>query len=275
MTLNARGFEVEENARQFGHNLRLAIELSSVSTRLGVDVGRDLTTFSLGNILKKQIAEETGGVVRNNIHGLDVFEDDPQVVFMSMTATATVRAHFDPFLSLAAALQSDIASISKEARDVILLLNYALNRKESEAQILFAFSAVEMLGQQETWTDSQKAILAQLARFAENSGLGCEQERSEVADACRRGLHKIGLRQGVLRLLDQLNLSHLRSDWDKLYAERSKLVHGLAPRPGVDYSDLAYRSVSLCGQILLTFVSAELPMVNSYVDTFYSIPAVG
>ena len=82
MILNGRGFDVEENARQFGHNLRLAIDLSSASTRLGIDVGHDLANFSLGNILKKQIAEETGGIIRNNVHGLDVFVDNPQVVFL-------------------------------------------------------------------------------------------------------------------------------------------------------------------------------------------------
>src|SRR3546814_19354980 len=69
------------------------------------------------------------------------------------------------------------------------------------------------------------------------------------SDVCssdlRRGTHKIGLRQGVLRLLNSLGLAHLKPKWDELYSERSTLIHGLAPEPGARYDELANRSVSL------------------------------
>ena len=49
LIMNARGFASEDDARQFGHRLRSAVQLSSVATRLGVDAGRDLATSGLGN----------------------------------------------------------------------------------------------------------------------------------------------------------------------------------------------------------------------------------
>ena len=72
-------------------------------------------------------------------------------------------------------------------------------------------------------------------------------------------------------MLDALELAHLRKNWDALYAERSTLVHGLAPRPGADYGDLAFRAVSLCGQILLRAIATDIPAANEYTDKFYEL----
>lgn len=271
LVINARGFPTEEGARVFGHNLRAAIEVSSVSTRLGVDAGRDLPTSALAQEFKEHLRGQTGAVVRDNVHGLDVFEDDPNVVIFTLSATATVRAQGDPFLFFASELFDGAASLSEEAKDVVLLLNYALMRPEPVAQIVFAFSAVEMLGQREHWTAAQKQLLAELAAAAEESSTGSEAERMEVSGAIKKSLHRLSLRQGVLRLLDRLGLGHLRATWDGIYRERSTLVHGLAPRPGTDYSDLASRSVTLCGHILLKAVAAELPEANRYADKFYEV----
>jgi hypothetical protein len=80
---------------------------------------------------------------------------------------------------------------------------------------------------------------------------------------------KIGLRQGVLRLLGSLGLSGLKGEWDTLYGERSTLVHGLAPRPGTDYSQLAFKTVSLCARILLAAIARELPGADRHVDLAY------
>ncbi len=272
LVMNARDFSTTDEAREFGHRLRSAIELASVSTRLGVDAGRDVATSGLARAIKDQIAKETGTLARDNVHGLDVFEDNPNIRIFNLTATGTVHAIPDPFLPMVAEVHGVAALASDRARDVILLLNYALMRPEPVAQIVFAFSAVEMLGQSQAWTDEQKHLLSEVADAAEKSSTGNANERREVADAIRKSLHRLTLRQGVLRLLGALDLVHLKKDWDAIYAERSTLVHGLAPRPGADYGDLAFRAVSLCGQILLKAIAADVPAASRYADKFYELP---
>ena len=146
-------------------------------------------------------------------------------------------------------------------------------RPEPVAQIFFAISAVEMLGQ-EDWSADQIHLLEKLAIEAESETIGTVYERREVSDAIKRSLHKIGLLQGVMRLLDDLGLSHLKREWKRLYRERSKLVHGLAPKPGADYGGLALETVTLCGQILLKMISKEVTVANSYVDKFYKVSSL-
>jgi hypothetical protein len=270
LVMNVRGFNSEGDARNYANKIKSATEISSIATRLGVDTGIDLPTSGLFQALKDHAREQEGLLIRDNVHGIDVFLDDPNVRIFQFSATGTVLAQADPFVSDLALHFDAMDTLSQNSKDVILLLNYALTRTGPVAQIVFAVSAVEMLGQSEDWTLGQKQLLEQLALNAEAAIVGSAEERSEVSDAIRRSVHKIGLRQGVMRLLDVLGLEHLKKEWDDLYGRRSTLVHGLAPKPGTDYSELAFKTVSLCGYILLQVISRDVSTANLHIDTFYN-----
>ena len=228
-------------------------------------------TSGVGSEVKKHAREQFGLLLRGNIHGIDVFQDDPNVRIFHGTAEGRSRTQPDPFLSDLGTFHEQAERASQIARDVVLLLNYALMQQEPVAKIIFAFSAVEMLGQKEDWTPEQKRLLTELAQHAVEADVGSRDERTEVAEAIRRGLYKLSLRQGVLRLLKSLGLQNLKSQWDELYRERSTLVHGLAPKPGVGYNELAQRVVALCGRILLAVVAREISDANAHVDRFYAL----
>jgi hypothetical protein len=269
LVMNARGFTSQDEALRFGTKLRSALEVSAVAVRVGVDAGRDLATTGLGRGVREEILRSTGALVRDNIHGLDVFVDNPNTRIIHLSATGSVLASAEPFLSDLGELYGS-PTASQRVADVILLLNYALMRPEPVAQIVFAVSAVESLGQDETWSPDQRRLLRELSRAAEESATGTDAERREVSDAIEKSLHRLTLRQGVFRLLDSLGLANLKRAWDALYAERSILVHGLAPRPGADYGDLAHRTVGLCGQILLKAIATEIPAADRYVERVYA-----
>ena len=270
LILNAREFVSEEEAREFGATLKTALDVSAVACRIGVDTGRNVPTSALGKIVKDALSR-AGTIIRDNIHGLDVFPDHADTRIFNVSGKGTVFAGPDPFLRDLDKLVRLAATPSQRVSDVILLLNYALMRPEPVAQIIFAISAVESLGQDETWSPAQEALLDELAAIAEQQVIGTVDERREVADAVRKSLHRLTLRQGVFRLLGRLGLQHLKRAWDDLYTERSALVHGLAPRPGADYGDLAHRTVSLCGQILLKAIAVEIPQADQHVARMYVV----
>jgi hypothetical protein len=272
LVVNTCDFLEESEARAFGRNLQASLHLASAITRLGIDPGINRPTASLSSSIKQQIAEKTGAQIRDSIHGLDVFLDEPNVHFFEAHGTGGVLSNPTPFLTYAAELHDAVENMSKEALDVVLLLNFALMRPEPVAKIVFSISAVEMLGQQEDWSEAQREMLDRLAGSVMEIGVGTAHEREEVMLAIKRGAHRISLRQGVIRLLNRLNLSHLKKPWDALYEERSKLVHGMAPVPGARYDEFAARTVDLCGRILLTRIALEVPAVAKYLDTHYPLP---
>lgn len=268
---NTRGFETELAARQFGHDLRAACAVASVANRLGVDGGIDLATSDVGSAFKKRLNETTGTVIRGNVHGIDVFLDDPSVRIFSVQGTGSVLQNPQPFLQDVSDFLGPASLLSQRARDIVLLLNNALMRPEPVAQIVFSISAVEMLGQTESWSAAQREQIDALILRANESTLCPNAERDEIVTALRSNFHKLSLRQGVMRLLSSLGLSHLKGDWDALYGERSTLVHGLAPKPGVDYSHLGFRAVSLCGRILLIAIAQEMPGADRHIDRMYPL----
>jgi hypothetical protein len=270
LIINVRGLPDHASAKRFGEQLRRSCELASATTRLGLDAGTDLPTSGFGAVVKARVREMTGEMLRDNIHGLDVFEDDPMVRFACLSMTGTVRQLPDDFLGLVDQMHGKADALPPRCTDILLLLNYALLRADPVATIVFSISAVEMLGQSHTWSAAQRALLDTLAQDALNKELGTSAERREVSDAIYRGTQRLSLRQGVFRLLSELGIDHLKKKWDAVYSARSSLVHGLAPRPGADYGPQAHETVTLCGHILMSAVAREIPSVTSHFQRFYA-----
>ncbi|MCW8884483.1 MAG: hypothetical protein OQK12_04395 [Motiliproteus sp.] len=206
LVMNARGFSSHDEAVEFAEKLKMVCEISSVCSRLGVDTGIDIATSGFGKIVKDRVKKEHGIDLRSNVHGVDVFEDDENIRIAHFSATGTVRASSDPFLGDFSSLFNAVRDVSQETKDTILLLNYALMRPDPIAQIVFSISAVEMLGQNESWSSNQKDLIKLIASSCKEQDIGTETEREEVAEAIKKGLFKLSLRQGVLRLLNSLGI---------------------------------------------------------------------
>lgn len=274
LVMSARHFNSEQEALDFGLRLKRAVELSAVCSRLGVDCGTDAATLSLGAEFRQHLLATTGQLFRDNVHGLDVFLDDPKIVFLSMSAEASSLIVPDQFFAGIEEFHSQMGQVSQEVSDILLLMNFALMNPEPVAQIVFAVSAVEMIGQRDaSWSAGQKALIKRLEALARSDTSLPAEEVENVADAIKR-IHKVSLRQGVIRLLRNLGSSDLFSEWEQLYSERSSLVHGLAPRPGGRYEDLANRTLSLCGRILLKAIAREVAVAERGIS-FYPVPGAG
>jgi hypothetical protein len=147
----------------------------------------------------------------------------------------------------------------------VRILNLALINSQPLAQIALSLSAVESLGQNEMWTEKQIALIRELATIADGSS-NSDAESKEVADALRRGLHRIGLRQGVMRIFADLGLQHLRGEWDRVYRARSGLFHGTLTITDAEIGQLAIDAITLCSRVILTIAErngVKLPSITS------------
>lgn len=266
--LGASGFQTESEARVFGTRLKHSVQIASVCSRLGADCGADRITTGWGAAIKQSLLKQ-GAILRDTVHGIDVFEDSPEVTYMGLNANGQVHASLEKFLSSIVRFHADLASLSQRSTDILLLLNNVLMNPQPVAQIVLAISTVEMLGQDREWSTEQRGLLDEFVVLAERSSLP-PAERVEVADAIKRNMYRVGLRQGVLALLSSIGLNSLKKEWDAVYSERSKLVHGIAPVPGVDYSELATRTISLCGKILLRLMAQEVNGIEEVGLVCYS-----
>ena len=138
----------------------------------------------------------------------------------------------------------------------VRILNLALMSAEPLTQVVLSISVIEALGQEENWTERQKVFLTRLARDVENAG-GAGNDEKEIADALRRSMHRIGLRQGVLRIFVRLDISHLKKEWDRLYAIRSGVFHGTKRLSEPEMHELAQAAMTLCGKVLIALLRRD------------------
>jgi hypothetical protein len=270
IVLQARGFASEEEANHFGTQLRTITELAGVCCRLGVNVGHGRPPLWMN----EEFARSMGLIqpherLHPNVHGLAILPDDDLTRFPLVHIEATVRAdpaQFEGALTELAAGQWVQLSAAAEG---VRLLNLALLNPQPLAQAVLAISAVEALGQDQEWTDAQTALLAQLAAQVEAGTSGQGDERMEIADALRRGLHRFGLRQGVMRVLARLELQHLRKEWDRVYGIRSGLFHGTAQLAEHEIAELATSAITLCGRIILTLAERDGVTLPSVTDVHF------
>lgn len=271
VAMTASGFDTPEAAYAFGQRLKLTVQLIAARNRIGTDCGAEKPLGAIGSIYRDAIFEQSGIWMRNSIHGLDIFEDRENVRFVSGEATIQTLINPARFFDEVQRYHLSVDSLTPTARDIVLLLNFALMTDEPVAQAVFAISAVEMIGQQDDWNETQLTAIERLALNVKEDETLSSEEADEISDAIRRSLHKLSLRQGVLRLLKRLDLSDLKRDWDALYGERCELVHGLAPEPGKSYEGLANKAITLCGYILLTALGKEIAGIDEGIINRYRI----
>jgi hypothetical protein len=251
IVLGTRGFSSEEDAWHFGTRLRSIVQLAALSSRLGANVGEDKATDWIREDFAREIGLlKTGDRLAPNIHGLSIWPDDDNTRFPISDAQLTVTADPNHFTSALTELGESGEISLGAASNAVRLLNLALMTSEPLAQMVLSFSAVEELGQNQKWSKAQEALIEELAMAAEASSKGTAQEREEVAQAIRKGLFPLSLRQGVMRLLSRIGLDHLRKEWDRLYALRSGLFHGTARLSDPEINQAALDTMTLCGRII-------------------------
>ena len=250
------GFADEAEALAYGVKLRRAIQLASLQSRNGVDCGKDAATSAWGNAVKREVFAQSGVHIRDDVHGIDVFKNDGKSVFMNFNADIQVHAGVAPFMQSLIQFYPWMYKVTPKVERIVIMLNNVLMNPEPVAQIVLAISTIEGFGQDQEFTIGQKALLVELANVASLATKVSVEESREIKDAILK-IHKVSLRQGVLRLFKVAGLD-LKKEWDQIYSERSTLVHGLAPHPGVDYRPLAHRTVGLCVRILHRLIEMEI-----------------
>jgi hypothetical protein len=254
----AKGFETEEAARSFGERLRAQVELAALSSRLGVDTGENQPTSWLSEEwARSQGLIGEGEHIFPNVHGLLIVPDNENSKVFILEGQATVSA--DPGQLIAAVEELSHAGLTDLGNCTIgvRLLNFALMSSEALARAVLAFAAVEALGQDEMWSDRQRRRLEELASEVDIEAAGKDSELREISEALRRSLHRIGLRQGVLRVLQRLDLNCLKKDWDRLYTVRSGIFHGTRNFSRHELEAFGNDALSLCARIVMKDVQTK------------------
>lgn len=268
MVFSARGFENEAAAKDFGERLRSALNVAGVCTSNGIDTGNDKTTTWVSEEFARQIgAIKDEERIAPNVHGLSIHPDDDLTKFPVVSAEAVVTAQVDGLLEALQQLGLQPLRLG-DAAVGLRLLNLAIMDNQPLARLVLALSAVEALAEGEKWTQSQADFIKILANDVEE-GSGGDSEKLEIADAIRKSLFRLSIRQGVKRFLARIDRQDLLKDWDRLYGARSGIFHGTLVLPEPEIHQLANETVTLCGKIMLALAHTNGVAIPSIASNHY------
>lgn len=250
----ATGFPTQGQAEEFGERLMAAVSVTSIQQGWGVDFGQHKPTLQLGASVVEAI-ERTGVIYRPNIHGLDVFEDTGDIVRMTASAVGLVAAVSDDLLSGFIRNADVVLEQPSPLSTAVTLLNEAM-MVSGAAQLALAIAAVESLCPDLAWSQVQKDEIAALVhKVAESSNLTVE-EGEEIKVALER-MHRLSIRQGLMRLLERLDLREIRNELDEVYGARSAFFHGASYLAGPELNALAGEAYRIARRIVLRAVERQ------------------
>ncbi len=143
------GFATEEEAFKAGRHVKNAIMWWGTKERVGVDVGEDTTHAWVTQTLIDQVREEQGVRLINDLHGLQVYEEDPNLStqFIAGSAEATLRKGTENFKQ---DFQTAVElGLEFTEREILAFELYGLSHFEAaeRARFVTLISAVESISE--------------------------------------------------------------------------------------------------------------------------------
>ena len=270
LVMDCRGFETENQAREFGEELRRAAHLAGLCARVGVDAGdpgEDRTLSWLNPELFR--GKNPDMRLGPDVHGIVIRPDDGNTVFVRFgRASVQVRSnagHFVRSLEESLPPPSDAPrSGSPPIRRAIRVLNLAEIDEDPIAKLVLAVSTIEGLATDPPWTDGQQELIEDAAVWIERAH-GDREEAKQVIEAIRQ-VRNGSIRQRIRKLLEANDLSSVWLDWETLYKRRSRLFHGRA-KAGSEHRGnhleqselhgLGQEAINLCARIVLSMAKRE------------------
>jgi hypothetical protein len=219
---SSRGYPSDAEACQNGQLLKDALLLSGAQCGIGIDVGQDRATTSFSQVIKDTSFRETGVLWRDDIFGLDVF-DDVEVAVLS--ANLELKASADPgtFVRSFGELASLVPFMDERSRTSAQLINDALFPLTPETRLVVLMTAIESLWpspkRSETVCALANALLLHLDSL-ESSETDKEDVRGRIAKIQTSSIGSL-CRENISRLLGPERAKEFR----QLYQARSRFAH--------------------------------------------------
>lgn len=242
LVLFQSGYQTEAEARADGERWFDALLVAGIRTRVGFDLGRFRLSGGLTEAGKRHFEGELGHPVRDDFHGLDVFEENG-TRFVEISAEASASRPLPPLLE---ALRSarhtrPLAPRLRLASELFGLSRFASAPRTHFLTLISAVEAVaepaslgsEVTGVVEGWIQDLPASLKTDESF---KGRLRELKRESIGRACKR-------------LIEEHLGSDAAATFKKLYSTRSTLLH-MGAVEGTDFVGEAAASEELTTALL-------------------------
>ena len=159
-------FASKTDAARAGHEARQVLLAWSVTDRIGVDLGDDRLRTLATNYGLKVMERDLGCPVRNDLHGLDIYEAVDDLVFVAVTAQVDVNKNGEMFISKLRTLLADPPQWSDKQSLAAELYSLSFFETSYRARFLTLMASFEALLQP---AERPQAVLEFVARVLQQT----------------------------------------------------------------------------------------------------------
>ena len=168
LVMGCRGFETEDDAREFGEKLRRAAHLAGLCARVGVDAGDPGEDRTVSWVSPEILRRGGSGLdpdtrIGPDVHGIVILPDDGKTLFVRLgQARGQVLSNAGEFVRALedALLNSDVSGgDSPSIRRAIRVLNLAEMNTDPIAKVVLSISTIEGLATDPPWTGQQQQLI--------------------------------------------------------------------------------------------------------------------
>ncbi len=143
--LVGRGFPSAEAARKVGGQLKVAAAVLFAGRMQALDLGRDHASSSMSQRIKDVVQRDHGVQVRDDIHGLDIYEDHPRTTRFSISAHGTVLHSFGRLQEGLRRLLLQPLQLNEQTSLALELYNSSRLTESTKARFLTLVTVIEVL----------------------------------------------------------------------------------------------------------------------------------
>lgn len=243
LILRQTGFACEQDAQEAGQAAKAALRATGVATDVSMNLGPDLASTGIGQIVKDKIHKEFGVELRGDVHGVDVFDEEgPEVKYMRMEAEGSVIANLDDFVETLGTFLKSTSNTESDDRVQFASEVYMAAAFESSDRARFVtyITVLEILANRERRTQpALELIQTAIDQLDTRESLDPGEKQSLRSGLLDLRSESIG--SSIRSLVESMDTSTLdlgdrsiRRFINDCYAARSNLVHDGHPGTGFD-----------------------------------------
>ncbi|MBA3425952.1 MAG: hypothetical protein H0U04_15735 [Rubrobacter sp.] len=225
------GFSTEDEAAQAGRHVKNAVMWWGAKERVGIDVGNDATDAIVTQTCIDRYREEQGIRLLNELHGLQVYEEDPKLPtkFVWSSVEAKLRKGVEVFEQ--SFHEAFDLGLEFTERETLAFELYGLSHFESaeRARFLTLINAIESISESEARSSEAVRHVEKLIELTRDSGLSKSEIDSLIGSLGwlrQESISKSG-RDLVDRVLDGKKYGGkvAKDFFQHCYGIRSDIVH--------------------------------------------------
>jgi len=237
--LKSEGWDSPESASSAAATYIDALILTLVKLRVGADYGFRGPKSAYTKAGLEMLEAQTGFRMLNNVHGLMIYETDPQPHFANFGASilrGVTQNHFEQVFEYAI---KNPKTISARERLSFELFNSSFFQNSEDSRFLVLVMAVEALLEPSPRSPSAAAHVETLITATQETQSLSSEEKSSILGSLKwlrnESINQAGRKLSIERLGERKYLDkEAPTFFSYCYSLRSSLVHGEHPLPSQD-----------------------------------------